>query len=81
MTIDPYILVDSPELSYRYKLDYQRAHVIWRNGFEHWFTLHEEGWMAKGLNVFTETLQESIINFSTFYAHKVDYRDSIIDDL
>ena len=60
MTIDPYILVDSPELSYRYKIEYRRAHVIWRNGFEHWFTLHEEGWIAKGLNVFTETLQAGL---------------------
>lgn len=81
MTIDPYILVDSPELSYRYKIEYRRAHVIWRNGFEHYFVLEDEGWTSRKLNTHTETLQESITNFSTFYADKVDYRDSIIDDL
>ena len=81
MKIDHYTIVASPELSYRYKIEYNRAHVIWRNGFEHWFTLKEEGWTARGLNVFTETLQESILNYSTFYAGKVDYQESIIDDL
>ena len=81
MTIDPYILVDSAELSYRYKIEYGRAHVIWRNGHEHWFVLEDEGWTSRKLNVHTDTLIESITNYSTFYADKVDYRDSIIDDL
>ena len=81
MTIAPYTLVDSPELSYRYKIEYSRAHVIWRNGFEHYFVLEDEGWTSRKLNTHTDTLEESIANFSTFYADKVDYRDSIIDDL
>ena len=81
MIIDPYILVDSPELSYRYKIEYSRAHVIWRNGHEHWSILEDEGWTSRKLNTHTETLQESITNYSTFYADKVDYRDSIINDL
>jgi len=81
MVIENYKTVDSPELSYRYKQEYRRAHVIWRNGHEHWFVLEDEGWTSRKLNTHTETLQQSIINYSTFYADKVDYTDSIIDDL